>query len=220
MSCKSVMKKWTSTLPLLGAVVLLFLWTARENFEDTATVQGPPYGNTPTTARQLINLMSPTLFTSIKAHMKVTSEPLSDRDAVKVVNGSPIAQIMSSFYWQVYKPATVTIDVAQVNNFLGLQTNSWLDEPGNRASMRDFLTTYFLRGQNGGSQSGYLDVLNTVWGSSQITAANAPAPKEAKPTTPAPASTNNTLIYVSIGIAAVSVFAVLIVLLLPQRNVL
>jgi hypothetical protein len=216
------MKKWTWTLPLIGGVVLLFLWTVHENFEDTATVHGPPYGNTPATARQLINLMSPTLLASIKAHMKVTSEPLSDRDAVKVVHGSPIAQIMSSFYWQVYKPATVTIDIVQVNNFLGLQTNSWLDEPGNRAGMRDFLTTYFIRGQNGGAQSGYLDVLNTVWGSSQITAANAPAPTEAKPTPSASASssTNNTIIYVSIGIAVVSVFAVLIVLLLPQRNVL
>jgi hypothetical protein len=34
MSCESVMTKWTWTLILAGAVVLLFFWSVRERFED------------------------------------------------------------------------------------------------------------------------------------------------------------------------------------------
>ena len=35
-------RKWLLPALAVGAVIL-FLWTARENFEDTATIQGPPY---------------------------------------------------------------------------------------------------------------------------------------------------------------------------------
>jgi hypothetical protein len=208
--------KWV--LPVVVAVVLFF-WTAREHFEDTATVHGPPYGNTPATARQIINLMPPEMLAKLKVRV-AAANPMRDADAVKIVygdgaNNSPISQVMSNFYWQVYKPATSTISVAEVNTFLGIQEDSWIQ--ANRALVRDFLTTYFIRGQNGAAQSGYLDVLNTVWGQAQINAANAPAaPKETK-TTPV---ISNTVMYISIGIAAVSILAVLIVLFLPQRNVL
>jgi hypothetical protein len=217
--------KWVVPALVVG---LLFLWTARENFEDTATIRGPPYGNTPATARQIINIMPPTMLAKIKTHVGA-SDAMTDVDVVKIVygsgtNSSPIAQVMSDFYWQIYKPATVTISVAQVNEFLDLQTNQWVKTPGNRADLRQFLTTYFIRGQNGAAQSGYLDSLNTVWGQLQITNANTPTTtqttttetKEEK-TTPA---ISNTVMYISIGIAAVSILAVLIVMFLPQRNVL
>ena len=210
-------------LPAIVAVAL-FLWTTREHFEDTATVHGPPYGNTPATARQIINLMPPEMLAKLKVRV-AASTPMKDADAVKIVygdgaNNSPISQVMSNFYWQVYKPATSTISVSEVNTFLGIQEDSWIQ--ANRALVREFLTTYFIRGQNGAAQSGYLDVLNTVWGQAQINAANAPAaPKE---TTTAETKTtpviSNTVMYISIGIAAVSILAVLIVLFLPQRNVL
>jgi len=217
--------KWV--VPAVVAV-LLFLWTARENFEDTATIRGPPYGRTAAAARQIIMIMSPPLLVSIKKLLRVTSDPLTDADAIKIVRGdgattSPISKILSDFYWQVYKPATSTISVAQVNNFLGLQEDTWIE--ANRANLREFLTAYFIRGQNGAAQSGYLDALNTVWGQLQVTNANAPAaPKETAtketPETKTTPAISNTVMYISIGIAAVSIMAVLIVLFLPQRNVL
>ena len=213
--------KWVVPALVVG---LLFLWTARENFEDTATVQGPPYGNTGASAQQLIDIMPPTMLKSIKTHVGVTSETPTAMEKIKIVygngtNSSPIAQVMSNFYWQIYKPATSTISVQQVNNFLELQTDTWVK--ANIADTRQFLTTYFIRGQNGAAQSGYLDSLNTVWGQLQIKAAETPA---AKTETEKPAETlspavGNTLMYVSIGIAATSIFAVLIVLFLPPRNV-
>lgn len=216
--------KWV--LPALVAVVL-FLWTARENFEDTATVHGPPYGNTAPAARQIILMMSPELLVSIKKLLRVTSEPLIDADAMKIVYGngattSPISKVMSDFYWQVYKPATSTITVAQVNTFLGLQDDTWIK--ANRANLREFLTAYFIRGQNGAAQSGYLDALNTVWGQLQINKANTPdekkpVEKETTETKTTPA-TSNMIMFISIGIAAVSIVAVLIVMFLPPRNVL
>lgn len=218
----------TKWLVLAAAVTLLFLYTARENFEDTATIRGPPYGNTPTAARQIINIMPPTMLTSIKRQAGVTSDPLTDTDAVKIVygnatNSSPIAQLMSDFYWMVYKPATATISLTQVNNFLELQIHPWVKEPGNRADLRQFLTTYFIRGQNGAAQSGYLESLNTVWGQMQVKAANtpaAPAAPAAAPKETAAAPVTSTLAYVAIGISAVALVAVVITLFLPQRNVL
>jgi hypothetical protein len=170
--------------------------------------------------------MPPTMLVKLKT-LTGASDIVTDAEAVKIVygdgtNSSPIAQVMSSFYWQVYKPATATISVAQVNEFLDIQTDPWVKAPGNRADLRQFLTTYFIRGQNGASQSGYLDSLNTVWGQLQITNANTPATttttetKEEK-TTPV---ISNTVMYISIGIAVVCIMAVLIVLFLPQRNVL
>lgn len=221
-SCRKTMKtQWV--LPAVVAVVL-FLWTTRESFEDTATIHGPPYGNTPATARQLIALMPPEMLAKLKVRVGASS-PITDADALKIVYGdganmSPVHKVMSDFYWQVYRPATSTISVAQVNNFLGLQEDSWIS--GNQALLREFLTTYFIRGQNGAAQSGYLDRLNTVWGQMQIDRANAPAEEkttttEETKTTPA---ISNTVMYISIGIAAVSILAVLIVMFLPPRNVL
>ena len=77
-------RKWLLPALAVGAVIL-FLWTARENFEDTATIQGPPYGNTSAKAMTLINMMSPAMLKSLKTKMGVTSDPLTDLDKVKLV---------------------------------------------------------------------------------------------------------------------------------------
>lgn len=215
---KTPKTKW---LLLAAAAVTLFLWTARESFEDTASVQGPPYGNTAASATKLIAIMSPSMLKSIKRHVGVTSETLTDAQKIKIVYGdgsntSPVAQVMSSFYWQVYKPATSTITLAQINKFLETYDESWVK--ANTSDVREFLKMYFVNGQNGAAQSGYLDALNTVWGQMSINAANTPATKPEEKTKPAPA--DNTLLYVAIGISATALFAVVITLLLPRRNVL
>jgi NACalpha-BTF3-like transcription factor len=211
----------TKWLLLAAAAVTLFLWTARESFEDTASVQGPPYGNTAASATRLIAIMSPSMLTSIKKHVGVKSETLSDAEKIKIVygdgtNSSPIAQVMSSFYWQVYKPATSTITLAQLNKFFETYDEAWVKK--NIPDVREFLKRYFIQGQNGAAQSGYLDALNTVWGQMSIQAA-APKPEEKKEADK-PAPVDNTLMYVAIGISATALFAVLITLLLPARNVL
>lgn len=211
----------TKWLLLAAAAVTLFLWTARESFEDTASVQGPPYGNTAASATRLIAIMSPSMLTSIKKHVGVRSETLSDAEKIKIVygdrtNSSPVAQVMSAFYWQVYKPATSTITLAQLNKFFETYDESWVK--ANISDVREFLKRYFIQGQNGAAQSGYLDALNTVWGQMAIQAA-APKPEEKKEADK-PAPVDNTLLYVAIGISATALFAVVITLLLPARNVL
>jgi len=211
----------TKWLLLAAAAVTLFLWTARESFEDTASVQGPPYGNTAASATRLIAIMSPSMLTSIKKQVGVKSETLSDAEKIKIVygsgtNSSPVAQVMSSFYWQVYKPATSTITLAQLNKFFETYDETWVK--ANISDVREFLRRYFIQGQNGAAQSGYLDALNTVWGQMAIRAA-APKPEEKKDADK-PAPVDNTLMYVAIGISATALFAVLITLLLPARNVL
>lgn len=221
MSCKNVMKrKWL--LPALAAAVLLFLWTVRENFEDTATIQGPPYGNTSAKATTLINMMSPELLKSIKRRMGVTSETLTDMEKVKIVygdgtNNSPISQVMSSFYWQVYKPATVTIDLAAVNKFLGEQTDTWVK--ANIPDVRDFLKRYFLQGQNGAAQSGYGDIMNTVFGGG-VRAQTPAAPTTTTTTTTTEKTTEpgtNWIVVGALVLAGFSVLAVMIVFFLPAR---
>jgi hypothetical protein len=208
---------------LLGAAIALFLLSTQEPFEDTAQVKGPPYGNTAVSAQRLINIMSPSMLASIKKQVGVTSETLSDLQKIKIVygdgtNSSPVAQVMSNFYWQVYKPATSTITLAQVNKFLEAETNPWVK--ANIADVRQFLTMYFINGQNGAAQSGYLDALNTVWGTMQIKSAAAPVDAAAPASKPTPAPVDNTLIYVVAGISATVVVAIIITLLLPPRNVL
>lgn len=213
-------RKWIVPALAVGAA-LLFLWTVREDFEDTATVHGPPYGNTSAKATTLINMMSPAMLKSIKTKMGVTSETLTEMEKVKIVygdgtNNSPIAQVMSNFYWEVYKPATVTIDLAAVNKFLGNQTDTWV--VANYSDVRDFLTRYFIQGQNGSAQSGYGDILNTVFGGgvkaqTPATPGTAAATAEKAPVD----SGTNWIVLGALGVAGFSVLAVLIAFFLPAR---
>jgi hypothetical protein len=221
---KSV-KPWI--LPLILVGTLMFIFSTRENLEDTAVVQGPPYGKTAVSAQNIINLMTPELLTSLKRRMGVTSTNLTDAEKIRLVygdgtNNSPIAQVMSNFYWQVYKTSTVAITTAQVNTFLNNQDDSWVD--ANTANLREFLKRYFLQGQ--GTQSGYGDILNSVWGLTAVAAASKPVAKETKKEdkketkTEAKTETDVTqrlITIAAISLAAFSILVALIVFLLPSR---
>ena len=220
---KSV-KPWI--LPLILVGTLMFIFSTRENLEDTAVVQGPPYGKTAASAQNIINLMTPELLKSLKKRMGVTSTNLTDAEKIRLVHGdgtnnSPISQVMSNFYWQVYKTSTVTISTAQVNTFLNNQDDSWVD--ANISDLREFLKRYFLEGQ--GTQSGYGDILNSVWG---ITTAAASKPatnetkkedkKEAKTEAKTETDVTQRLITIAaISLAGFSILVALIVFLLPSR---
>ena len=220
---KSV-KPWI--LPLILVGTLMFIFSTRENLEDTAVVQGPPYGKTAVSAQNIINLMTPELLTSLKRRMGVTSTNLTDAEKIRLVHGdgtnnSPISQVMSNFYWQVYKTSTVTISTAQVNTFLNNQDDSWVD--ANISDLREFLKRYFLEGQ--GTQSGYGDILNSVWGVTTA-AASKPATKETKKDDKkddkkeAKTETDVTqrlITIAAISLAAFSILVALIVFLLPSR---
>jgi hypothetical protein len=203
----------------------LFIWSIRENFEDTAQVQGPPYGKTAIAAQRLIDIMTPTLFTNIKKKMGVTSTNLTDAEKIKLVHGdstnnSPISKTMSNFYWQLYRPATSTISIAKVNTFLDNQDDSWVEE--NKADMREFLTRYFIRGQNGAAQSGYGDLMNSVLGAGITSQSSVnetkPVATESKPEAKSETGITQRLITIAaISLAAFSILAALIVFFLPSR---
>jgi len=214
----------TNYLPIILVCTLLFIWSIRENFEDTAQVQGPPYGRTALTAQRLIDIMTPTLLTSVKKKMGIVSTTLNDTEKVKLIYGdsvvnSPISKTMGNFYWQVYRPATSTISVAQVNTFLGNQDDPWLD--ANTADMREFLTRYFIRGQNGAAQSGYGDLMNSVGAgitSQSSVKETKPVDSESKPEPKSETGVTQRLITIAaISLAAFSILASLIVFLLPSR---
>jgi NACalpha-BTF3-like transcription factor len=223
-SYENVMKSVKSwILPLILVGTLMFIFSTRENLEDTAVVQGPPYGKTSVSAQNIINLMTPELLTSLKRRMGVTSTNLTDAEKIRLVHGdgtnnSPISQVMSNFYWQVYKTSTVAITTAQVNTFLNNQDDSWVD--ANTANLREFLKRYFLQGQ--GSQSGYGDILNSVWGLTAVAAASKPAAKETKKedkkeTKTETDVTQRLITIAAISLAAFSILVALIVFLLPSR---
>jgi hypothetical protein len=221
---KNVMKSIKPfILPLILVSTLLFIWT-REGFEDTAQVQGPPYGKTAASAQTIINMMTPELLKSLKIRMGVTSTTLTDAEKIRLVHGdgtnnSPISQVMSNFYWQLYKTSTSTISIAQVNTFLNNQDDSWVD--ANTADLREFLKRYFIQGQGSASQSGYGDILNSVLGA---TAAAKPKEtkkedkKEAKTEAKSETGVTQRLITIAaISLAAFSILVALIVFLLPSR---
>ena len=220
---KSV-KPWI--LPLILVGTLVFIMSTRENLQDTAVIQGPPYGKTATSAQNIINIMTPELLKSLKKRMGVMSTNLTDSEKIRLVHGdgtnnSPISQVMSNFYWQVYKTSTNTITLAQVNTFLNNQDDSWVD--ANTADLREFLKRYFLQGQEGAQQSGYGDILNSVLGATA--AAAAAKPKETKKEDKKETKTEDTktdvnqrlITIAAIGLAAFSILAALIVFLLPSR---
>lgn len=215
------MKSWY--LPIILVGTLLFIWT-REGFEDTAQVQGPPYGKTAASAQNIINMMTPELLKNLKRRMGVTSTTLTDAEKIRLVHGdgtnnSPISQVMSNFYWQLYKTSTSTISVAQVNTFLNNQDDSWVDE--NTANLREFLTRYFIQGQGTAAQSGYGDLLNSVLGggvAAQATKKETNETKETKTEAKSETGVTQRLITIAaISLAAFSIFVALIVFLLPSR---
>jgi hypothetical protein len=222
---KNVMKSIKPfILPLILVSTLLFIWT-REGFEDTAQVQGPPYGKTAASAQTIINMMTPELLKSLKIRMGVTSTTLTDAEKIRLVHGdgtnnSPISQVMSNFYWQLYKTSTSTISIAQVNTFLNNQDDSWVD--ANTADLREFLKRYFIQGQASASQSGYGDILNSVLGATAAAAKPKETKKEDKKEAKTEAKsetgvTQRLITIAAIGLAAFSILVALIVFLLPSR---
>jgi hypothetical protein len=104
---------------------------------------------------------------------------------------------------------------------LNNQDDSWVD--ANTADLREFLKRYFLEGQ--GTQSGYGDILNSVWGVTTA-AASKPATKETKKedkketkteTKTETDVTQRLITIAAIGLAAFSILVALIVFLLPSR---
>jgi hypothetical protein len=220
-SYKNVMKTMKSWyLPIILVSTLLFVWS-RENFQDTATVQGPPYGNTAASAQNIINMMTPELLKSLKLKMGVLSTNLSNAEKIRLVHGdgtnnSPLSKVMSNFYWQVYKTSTVTITTAQVNTFLNNQDDYWVDS--NTADLREFLKRYFLQGQEGAQQSGYGDIMNSVWGATvAATAVKAETKKETKTEKVDTWASQRLITIAAIALAGFSIFAAIIVFLLPSR---
>ena len=99
------------------------------------------------------------------------------------------------------------------------QDDSWVDQ--NTANLRDFLTRYFLQGQ--GTQSGYGDILNSVWGVTTAAAASKKESKkeekkETKTETKSETDVTQRLITIAaISLAGFSILVALIVFLLPSR---
>jgi hypothetical protein len=208
-------------LPLIVLSVVLFMWSIREHFEDTESVQGPPYGRTPESAQLILDMMPPTLYNNLKTKMNVTSATLTDREKVKLVYAdgniiSPISQVMGNFYWQIYKPATTTISLAQLNEFLENQPDSWIR--ANRADIREFLKRYFIQGQNGASHSGYGDIMNSVLGEKILSDSKKETKTEVKTEVKTESTnTDRIVLLVALGIVGFSLLATLIVFLLPSR---
>lgn len=145
------MKKWTLILLSL-AVVLLFLWTAREGFEPTADIKGPPYGDSD--YAKIVNLMPATLVRALETANSVvkphSSASASEKLAYqkKLVDGK-ISNVMSRFFSDVYKPATVTLTEANVNTFLTANaTSGFLRD--NKADVKTLLKKYFVDQPHGG----------------------------------------------------------------------
>jgi hypothetical protein len=126
--------------------VVLFLWTVRENFQDTASLRGPPYGDSdyPT----IVNLMSSTLVTKLQD--KYVSEnqgqnkpdPTTLEGQRKLVDGM-ISSLMGDFHTTVYQPATVALTESNVDTFLGLKaTSGFLLE--NKSEIKNLLVAYFV----------------------------------------------------------------------------
>ena len=143
---KSVMKKWTWFILLLFVSIVLFLWTVRENFQDTASLKGPPYGDSdyPT----IVNLMSSTLVTKLQD--KYVSEnqgqnkpdPTTLEGQRKLVDGM-ISSLMGDFHTTVYQPATVALTESNVDTFLELKaTSGFLLE--NKSEIKKLLIAYFV----------------------------------------------------------------------------
>jgi hypothetical protein len=139
------MKKWTLILLSL-AVVLLFLWTAREGFEPTANIKGPPYGDSDYAV--IVNLMPATLVkaletanSAVKPNSSASaSEKLSYQ---KLLVDGKISTAMSKFYSDVYKPATVKLTDANVDTFLTANaTSGFLKD--NKADVKTLLKKYFV----------------------------------------------------------------------------
>jgi hypothetical protein len=148
------MKKWTWILLALGVGVILFLWSVRENFQDTATLKGPPYGDSDYPI--IVNLMSTALVDKLrdKYSAENSGEGKPDKNTLegqrKIVDGA-ISSLMGDFHTTVYKPASVSLTAANVDTFLNTKATSGflLD---NKEEIKKLLVAYFVN-QTAGAQN-------------------------------------------------------------------
>lgn len=165
MSCKSVMKAWTWFL--LFAVALLFMWTAREGFQDTIALHGPPYGNCVLKADGTCNgpddytiiagMMPSTLVTALEIESGAVKPILAPRpdDATtarynqdlrayyrKLVDGK-ISDVMGDFHTTVYQPATNPVKVSDIDTFLSSHATSGFLST-HKADIKELLKAYFV----------------------------------------------------------------------------
>jgi hypothetical protein len=126
--------------------VSLFLWTIRENFQDTATLRGPPYGDSdyPT----IVNLMSPTLVTKLqdKFLAENPSQNKPDKSTFEgqrqLANGL-ISELMGDFHRNVYQPATTPLTESNVDTYITQKvSNQFLID--NKAEVKKLLIAYFV----------------------------------------------------------------------------
>jgi hypothetical protein len=170
------MKKWTLILLSL-AVVLLFLWTAREGFEPTANIKGPPYGDSDYAV--IVNLMPATLVKALETANSAVKPVLpsnpSTGDTTRYANAllayqkllvdGKISSVMSTFYSDVYKPATVTLTSTNVDTFLTANaTSGFLKD--NKADVKILLKKYFVDQTQGAANAALTDAQTRSAGAS------------------------------------------------------
>jgi hypothetical protein len=145
------MKKWTWILLALSVGMILFVWSIRENFQDTASLRGPPYGDSdyPT----IVNLMSDALVTKLqdKFVLENPSQNKPDKTTLagqrQLVDGT-ISNLMGEFHRTVYKPATTPLTDANVDTFLNAKTSPMF-LVSNKAEIKKLLVAYFVNQQAG-----------------------------------------------------------------------
>jgi len=148
------MKKWILILLLLVAT-LLFFWTVREGFEPTASLKGPPYDDSDYPI--IVNLMPATLVKALETANSATKPVLraspTDADNTRYANAllayqkllvdGKISTAMSTFYSDVYKPATVALKESDVDTFLTTNATSGVLKD-NKADVKTLLKAYFV----------------------------------------------------------------------------
>jgi hypothetical protein len=165
------MKTWVWVL-LLVAAIALFMWSVRrEAFQPTATLKGPPYGETDYPS--IVRMMPPALVLALKAKNNAgvaPTEPLATASASekasydselaaynkKLVDGI-ISDTMGEFYTTVYQPATTAVTTAQVDTFMTDYSDQIkLTSPANfqflrtnKADVGTLLTEYFVKQAQG-----------------------------------------------------------------------
>ena len=188
MSCKSVMKAWKWVL--LFAVAVLFMWTAREGFQDTIALRGPPYGDSD--YKSIVGMMPSTLVKALETANSAVKPvaPLSTASTAdkaryasdlsayhkKLADGK-ITDIMGDFHTSVYQPATTPLKASDVNTFLATKaTTGFL--AANKADIKTLLVAYFVTQPAGAANTpltaaqiaadeysastGYDDILNAL----------------------------------------------------------
>jgi hypothetical protein len=157
------MKKWTWILLALSVGIILFLWSVRENFQDTATLKGPPYGESdyPT----IVNLMSDALVTKLQDKFVVENPNQNRPDKTtlagqrQLVDGT-ISELMGDFHRTVYTPATTPLTEANVDTFLNAKTSPrFLVD--NKAEVKKLLVAYFVN-QTAGAANASLSAAQTA----------------------------------------------------------